>query len=381
MSRSRRRTGFSLPKLRLDLLGGSHRRTRRTGSGRGALGRSTTGRSSEPQPALRPTDRTLRRAPQKDRQAASRPTARPAAARSMARERSAPPVMVRGGSSAFSWQTASRRQGRLKRRYDITLNMPGAEMRLPAIPEINVGWRLFSFALVASLVALLYTMWNSPRFTVLETQINGLQRLSSRDVNTVLDVRNQPVFSLDATELRERLVQAFPEFSSVQVSISLPAEVVVTVEERQPVITWRQDGRTLLVDPNGVAFPLRNLEDPAPTLVVEAMGSPVSYEQDLLEAQTAGTNDSNQLLTVDMVSTLISLGAQAPAGVPLVYDPQRGFGWQDERGWQAYFGQVKDMEMKLKVYNALVNKLEQKGERPALISVEYVHTPYYRLSR
>jgi hypothetical protein len=64
-----------------------------------------------------------------------------------------------------------------------------------------------------------------------------------------------------------------------------------------------------------------------------------------------------------------------------VYDPLRGFGWQDERGWQAYFGQVTDMEMKLKVYNALVSKLEQKGERPALISVEYVHTPYYRLNR
>lgn len=377
MSRSRQTTGFGLPKLRLNLLGGSRPRTRRTTSGRGA----PVGRSSEPQRTTRSAERATRRTSKSERQPPGMKASRPTAARSMARERNNPPVMVRGGSSAASWQSTTRRPGRLKRRYDITLNMPGAEMRLPAIPEINVGWRLFSFALVASLAALLYTMWNSPRFIVLETQINGLQRLSSRDVNTVLDVRNQPIFNLDATELRERVVQAFPEFSSVQVSISLPAEVVVTVDERQPVITWRQDGRTLLVDPNGVAFPLRNLEDSAPTLVVEAMGSPVSVEQDLMEAQTASTNASNQLLTVDMVSTLISLGAQAPAGVPLVYDPGRGFGWQDERGWQAYFGQVTDMEMKLKVYNALVRKLEQKGERPALISVEYVHTPYYRLNR
>lgn len=254
-------------------------------------------------------------------------------------------------------------------------------MRLPAIPEINIGWRLFSFAIVAALVALLYTMWNSPRFLVMETEITGLQRLSSRDVNTVLGVRNMPVFSLDATQLRERLVQAFPEFSSVQVSIALPAEVVITVEERQPVITWRQDGRTLLVDPNGVAFPLRSLEDTSPKLVVEAQGSPVSIDMDLIQPKAGETGSSHQLLSVDMVSTLISLGAQAPEGVPLVYDPGRGFGWQDARGWQVYFGQVSQMEMKLKVYNALVSKLEQKDEQPALISVEYVHSPYYRLSR
>jgi len=165
------------------------------------------------------------------------------------------------------------------------------------------------------------------------------------------------------------------------VNVALPAEVVVTVDERQPVITWRQDGRTLLVDPNGVAFPLRSLEDTHPELVVEAQGALAVPEMDLIQAQAAETGASNQLLSVDMVSTLISLGAQAPQGVPLVYDPTRGFGWQDGRGWQVYFGQVTQMEMKMKVYNTLVSKLEQKGELPALISVEYVHTPYYRLSR
>jgi hypothetical protein len=39
------------------------------------------------------------------------------------------------------------------------------------------------------------------------------------------------------------------------------------------------------------------------------------------------------------------------------------------------------MEMKLLVYQAIVDRLQKEGITPALISVENVHAPYYRLER
>jgi len=41
----------------------------------------------------------------------------------------------------------------------------------------------------------------------------------------------------------------------------------------------------------------------------------------------------------------------------------------------------QDMEMKLSVYQAMVDRLQSEGIQPALISVEYVHAPYYRTER
>jgi hypothetical protein len=37
--------------------------------------------------------------------------------------------------------------------------------------------------------------------------------------------------------------------------------------------------------------------------------------------------------------------------------------------------------MKMAVYQALVDQLKSEGIQPALISVEYVHAPYYRMER
>jgi hypothetical protein len=86
-------------------------------------------------------------------------------------------------------------------------------------------------------------------------------------------------------------------------------------------------------------------------------------------------------MPVDMVSAILSMSAQAPKDTTLVYDAKHGLGWKDPRGWDAYFGNVKEIEMKLRVYNALLEKLKKDDVQPVLISLEYVHAPYYRLEK
>ena len=49
------------------------------------------------------------------------------------------------------------------------------------------------------------------------------------------------------------------------------------------------------------------------------------------------------------------------------------------RGWIVYLGDVQDFDMKLHVYQELIDHLKEANTRPALISVEYVHAPYYLL--
>jgi hypothetical protein len=92
-------------------------------------------------------------------------------------------------------------------------------------------------------------------------------------------------------------------------------------------------------------------------------------------------NSLEQFMPIEMVSAILSMSAQAPKNTPITYDPQRGLGWKDAQGWEVYFGDMSNMDMKLRLYKALLSKLDDEDTMPALISVEHVHLPYYRLER
>lgn len=291
-------------------------------------------------------------------------------------ERNVPPVLVRGVSLGdMPWQPRPRSKTKPRRRYDVALNMPGVEMRLPSIPQIAIGWRLVSFLLVAALGMLLYHLWNSPQYRIQNARVIGLQRLTSQDVNAVLNVRDERIFAVDPAILEKKLLQAFPEFSKAAVKVNLPGEVTVRVEERQPILTWRQDGRTILVDANGFSFPTRDENAVLPAVVVEAHGAPPAQE---VQAENPTLE---QFMPVEMVSAILSMSAQVPQGTLISYDPQRGLGWKDVQGWEVYFGDTRNMDMKLRLYRAILEKLDKDDIMPALISVEHVHLPYYRLER
>ena len=49
---------------------------------------------------------------------------------------------------------------------------------------------------------------------------------------------------------------------------------------------------------------------------------------------------------------------------------------------RAYFGVTSsDVELKMRVYETMVNSLTQRGIRPALINVTYPTAPYYRMNQ
>jgi hypothetical protein len=296
--------------------------------------------------------------------------------------RSQPPVMVRGSLEGIPVRVRKVGKTKARRRYDVSLNVPGAEMRLPALPMISIGPRLISGVLVIALGVMAYLLWTAPNFQVQAATITGLQRLSANDVNTVLDISGQPIFAVSGKELEKKLMDAFPEFSSVAVRVGFPQDVQVSVTERQPILTWRQADRTVLVDANGVAFPQRDPAEIGPALTVEASGSPVPVEDTPPSSDPQSEAQANaQFMPVDMVSAIISMSAFVPQNTPLIYDSDHGLGWKDTQGWDVYFGDTRDIDMKLRVYQAMLKTFKKEKINPILISVEYVHTPYYRLEK
>jgi hypothetical protein len=166
--------------------------------------------------------------------------------------------------------------------------------------------------------------------------------------------------------------------TAITVEVGLPANVIVSVNERIPVLAWLKDEGEVWVDAEGVTFPPRG--DAGPIQRVEG-DLPVVAPQEIAEdGITPGPRLDPQL-----VASILTVGAQAPKKANLVYDPEHGLGWEDKRGWQVYFGTTgidpATMGMKLNLYATLVKRLAKRENKPVLISVEYVHAPFYRTER
>jgi hypothetical protein len=265
-----------------------------------------------------------------------------------------------------------------RRRFQISMpampSAPRANLRSISIPRPRLGWRLLSFMLSAILGIALYYAFNLPQLRVTEAQITGNQIVTPADVNSVLNISGQPIFMLTPADLETRLRLNYPELASVRVNVALPNLVSVNVTERKPAIRWEQGGGYTWVAEDGVAFRPRGEMIGLISVVAESAPPVVGGAADPLTP--------SPFISQDMVQALKGLAGHVPPGQAILYDARMGFGWNDPRGWRAYFGATpNDIELKMRVYEAMVASLTQRGIRPALINVTYPTAPYYRMTQ
>jgi hypothetical protein len=282
-----------------------------------------------------------------------------------------PPVMTRSKEMV----AAPRRKSRsTRRRFQVALPIPSDTVRTVSIPRPRFGSRALSFILVAVLGTALYLAYSLPLFRVTQAQITGNQMLSAQEVTSVMGVANQQIFTLKPAELETRLRLNFPELVSAKVSVALPNVVSVNLVERHPVIRWEQGGSYTWIAEDGVAFRPRGEMPELISVVAEAAPA--------LSLSASDPLNPTPLISTEMVRALKGLGTHVPPGMIIIYNPNYGFGWNDPRGWRVYFGtSADDVELKVRVYESMVNSLTQRGIRPAMINVTYPTAPYYRITQ
>lgn len=261
------------------------------------------------------------------------------------------------------------------RRFNIALGLPEIHLHKPNIsmPRLRGNWRVVSFVIAVLLGTAIYFVLTLPYFHVPAATVLGNNRLSREEINSVLGVTGQSIFTIQPQDVAARVRMNYPELASAEVNVYLPNHVYVTVTERQPVILWQQDGGYTWIDPTGVAFRPRGNVDglvsvigltipPVGTAVLDDPFSPPPFMQK------------------ELVDAILVLAPNVPAGVTMIFDPSYGLGWNDPRGWQAFFGtSSKDMVLKVRVYQSLVDSLVSRGKVPEFISVVYPDAPFYRM--
>jgi cell division protein FtsQ len=256
--------------------------------------------------------------------------------------------------------------------YDIAFTLGRAIVRAPVLNIPQLGPRWVSAALTLLLVFILFTMWTASPFTVTAANVRGNQRLGAADINSMLGLIGQPIFKAVPAQIEANLHTVFSDLESVKVNVSFPNRITVEVVERTPVLAWYQNGVLTWIDASGIAFMPRG-EVPGLVLVA-ANDSPTQIPPD-----PALPFYAQKFIAPEMIQALSVLARDVPAGMPMIFDPIYGMGWQDPRGWTVYFGQdSKDIPIKIVVYQAIVDSLILKGVQPSLISVEYLNAPFYK---
>jgi len=272
-----------------------------------------------------------------------------------------------------------------ERRYSIALSSPEFHLKkpkiqlpkfsMPRLPHFSANWRLGALILALVFGVMLVLAFQLPAFYVPSASVFGNGRIPADEINGIIGVSGQNIFTIQPDELERRLRLNYPEITSAKVDVYIPNVVYVTIVERQPVLLWQQGGEYTWVDGTGVAFRPRG--EAAGLIFINALDVP-----------PAGVNTSTDpyspppFIQKELVDAAAALAPLVPAGSTLSYSKADGLNFVDARGWTAAFGtSANDMQLKIRVYQALVDSLTQRGKTPIFISVVHPDGPYYRMAK
>lgn len=274
-------------------------------------------------------------------------------------QRMTPRPRSRGRRAAPMVSTPAVSPGRRGRRR-AQVSTPSVRVRRQVGLLRLLSWRLVSLAIVIGLSAVLYVFLTADTFYVRTVSIGGQQYLSGEEIFHLADIAQRHIFWIDAQEVERRL-EAVPNLADATVLIGWPPQMVqILVVEREPALIWEQQIR-VWVDANGIVMKLREDRGGLVRVVVPNATEPIAVGQRIPRAILDGA---------------LQLKRRYPNIDVLLYDPIKGLGYRDGRGWTVWYGTGEDIDTKLLVYNALVARIYPAVQPGEIVMVD-PDRPYY----
>jgi cell division septal protein FtsQ len=251
--------------------------------------------------------------------------------------------------------TRSREQRGVERKRPKSVRAPGVLRQredvesLPSVQHgargLQVNWRIFSGVMVVCLIVVIGLVFSVDAFYVHRIEVAGLHYLNQAEIYTLTGIANTHLFWVDAEQVRRNILQA-PTVADAEVVVGWPPDMVrITITEREPALIWEQAGVPVWVDINGRVLMLPQEERP-----------------DLVHVVAEGVTDIVQVSTripTEVINGALQLRELLPQATTLRYHPQKGLGFTDPAGWDAWFGSGTDMGVKILFYKKIVSEIEQ----------------------
>ncbi len=203
--------------------------------------------------------------------------------------------------------------------------------------------------LVIGLGIVLYLFLTLDTFYISSVAIGGEKYLTREEIFRYSDIARRHIFWINPADVEARL-EAVPNIADATVLVGWPPDMVqILVAEREPALVWEQSVR-VWVDVNGIVMRQREDRPDLLRIVAPNAENPIGVGERIPQA---------------MIEGALFLKKRHPNIEVLLYDPVKGLGYHDGRGWTVWFGSGDDMETKLLVYNQLASEITgrvQAGE-------------------
>lgn len=319
-----------------------------------------------------------------------------------------------------------RKQPRMRRVYSATstplpnLSMPktaksrkrrNSQQRfvrpISGVKSVVLNTRWLSLAVLALAVYALFFIGGDEQYYINYIPVEGSSTIDLNEVVAASGLAGRHIFAADPQEAADN-IQTVGGVVTATVTLHWPNDVMIRLREKPPLATWQEGDQSYWIDQDGQLTVARAQTVGLLNIISEvpaAEDSPVSEMIDKLlstgdeevepeveaAAEDGTTVDGEQaadeaqsqaaFVPRPVLEGALQLRELRPNIDKLYYKPSDGLGYQDGRGWTAYFGTGRDMHQKLVVYETVVAQLLEQGLRPAYISVANQHKPYYRLAQ
>jgi cell division protein FtsQ len=224
--------------------------------------------------------------------------------------------------------------------------------------------RIVGLLVLAFLAWIMYLLFDLDDFYVYEAEIKGNHVLTAEEIYAASGVDSQSVFWLNPQEIAAN-VEILPNIKTARIYLTLPANLTIEVEERQPEVIWQTGDDIWWIDNEGLFVPPRNETevDENRLRIVDRDGFPVR---------------ANDRLDLSIVRGAQIVHEHKPEIKDFMYTRQYGLIYQTPTGWPVYLGRSNDLPAKLIVAQALQADLLARQVTPLFIDVRNPSRAIYK---
>lgn len=203
---------------------------------------------------------------------------------------------------------------------------------------------------------IIYLLFATETFYVSTANIEGNRILTAQEIYNAAQIDALSVFWVNPQTVKQN-IEAMTNIKSARVNVTLPANVTITIEERQPEIVWQTGQTQWWVDSEGLVVPPRPTE--------------TENNQSRLHITDL---DNNPVKEKDQISLSIVQGAQLvhhqkPEIVELFHSRTYGLVYLSPEGWTIYLGDAGNIPAKLASADAIRADLQLRDVTPSFIDV------------
>lgn len=229
-----------------------------------------------------------------------------------------------------------------------------------AVQPATSFWRVNGSRTIGGMVLLLclwiiYLLFSDSGFYVYGAVVEGNRILGTEEIYQASQIDTLSVFWVNPNTIKAN-VEALPNVKTAHVKVTLPANVVISIEERQPAVIWQTGDNMWWIDNEGFFVPPRESQE---------------TEQKQLRIIDY---DAYPVRPNDQVDLRIIRGAQlvhehTPDINELLYTRAFGLVYITPEGWPVYLGEADNIAPKLTVAEAVRADLLTREVIPKFIDV------------